>query len=310
MQTEFGFLRNLRNYRNFSLIGDDCAVLPKDPENDLVVTVDMLVEDVDFRLRWATPEQIGHKALAVSLSDVAAMGGVPKWSLLSIAVPESLWNSDFPKRFYDGYCAVAERFGVEVAGGDISRSPDKFVVDSFVGGEVGRGRAILRSGARAGDLICVSGSLGGASAGLAALERGESAEFAARLLTPEPRVELGRRLFETGLVTAMIDLSDGLSGDLKHICDMSRVGASIELGSIPVDPVVDRVFSEKNDRLKCVLDGGEDFELLFSVSPDFPVARFKDEVSVIGTITANKEIMELTDGNRSFPLNPESFRHF
>lgn len=310
MQTEFGFIRNLRNYRNFSLIGDDCAVLPKDSENDLVVTVDMLVEDVDFRLRWATPEQIGHKALAVSLSDIAAMGAVPKWSLLSIAFPAEIWNTDFADRFYDGYCKLAERFGVEVAGGDISRAPGKLVVDSIVGGEVERGRAIRRSGARPGDLICVSGSLGGASAGLAAIEMDENTALATRLLLPEPRVELGRRLFETGLVTAMIDVSDGLSGDLKHICEMSGVGASIELGSIPVDPIVAAVFSEQSDRLHCVLNGGEDFELLFSASPDFPAEDFSDDISVIGVITANKEMMELTDGERTSRLDPDSFRHF
>lgn len=309
MQTEFGFIRNLRNYRNFSLIGDDCAVLPKDSDNDLVITLDMLVENVDFRLRWATPEQIGHKALAVSLSDIAAMGGIPKWTLLSIAFPAEVWKTDFPDRFYDGYCKLAERFGVEYAGGDISQSPDTLVVDSVVGGEVERGRAILRSGARPGDLVCVSGSLGGAAAGLAALERGATAD-SARLLLPEPRVELGRRLFATGQVTAMIDISDGLSGDLWHICEMSGVGASIELGSIPVDPIVDRVFSAQNDRFDCVLNGGEDFELLFSASPDFPVERFSDDVSVIGVITANTEIMELTDGGRTSGLVPGAFSHF
>ncbi len=309
MLTEFGFIRNLKNYRNFSLIGDDCAILPKDSGNDLVVTVDMLVEDVDFRLRWATPEQIGHKALAVSLSDIAAMGAVPKWSLLSIAFPAEVWNSGFPDRFYDGYVKLAERFGVEVAGGDISRSPDKLVVDSIVGGEVERGRAIRRSGARPGDVVCVSGTLGGAAAALSALERGEPAD-PNRLLTPEPRVELARRLFETGLVTAMIDISDGLTGDLKHICEMSRVGASIDAGSIPVDPIVASVFSEQSERLRCVLNGGEDFELLFSASPDFPANNFSGDVSVIGAITANIELIELTDGGRTSRLDPDSFSHF
>src|SRR5207247_10573883 len=138
---------------------------------DLLVTADMLVEEIDFRLELTRPEALGHKALAVSLSDIAAMGGRPVWSMLTIGIPERLWKTDFVKGFYEGWNSLAAKFDVELIGGDISRSPDKFVVDSIVGGETPKGSAVLRSGAKAGDGIFVSGKLGGAAGGLILLEK-------------------------------------------------------------------------------------------------------------------------------------------
>ncbi|MBK8304754.1 MAG: hypothetical protein IPK98_15660 [Chloracidobacterium sp.] len=132
----------------------------------------MLVEDIDFRLDWTTPEFLGHKALAVSLSDIAAMGGTPNWAMLTIGIPESLWNTDFIDRFYDGWFALAAEFDVELVGGDVSKVPDKLVIDSIVGGECSKGKAILRSTAEPGDAIFVTGTLGGAAGGLRLLEDG------------------------------------------------------------------------------------------------------------------------------------------
>src|SRR5690606_17411987 len=149
-----------------------CAVLPFDGENDLLITSDLLAEDIDFRLDWTTPELLGHKALAVSLSDIAAMGGEPSWALLSIGVPENLWDGDFLDRFYEGWHFLAHQHGVELIGGDVSRVGDKLVIDSTVLGKVARGKAIPRSGAKVGDAIYVTGSLGGAAAGLRLLESG------------------------------------------------------------------------------------------------------------------------------------------
>src|SRR5436190_19848048 len=126
MKSEFGFINDLKSRFSLDKIGDDCAVLPKDAKTDLLVTADLLVEDVDFRLEWTTPEFLGHKALAVSLSDIAAMGGRPVWSMLSIGIPERLWWTDFVKRFYEGWAALAAKYEVELVGGDISRSTDKF----------------------------------------------------------------------------------------------------------------------------------------------------------------------------------------
>jgi thiamine-monophosphate kinase len=180
---EFEFIEKLKNkfptFRNpqsSSLvgIGDDCAVLPKDSKTDLVITADLLVEDIDFRLSWSKPEFIGHKALAVSLSDVAAMGAKPAWAMLSIGVPASIWKTDFVEKFYDGWFRLAEKFQVELIGGDVSKTPDKIVIDSIVAGGVKKNKAILRSGAKVGDLIFVTGNLGGAAAGLKLLEEGFS----------------------------------------------------------------------------------------------------------------------------------------
>src|SRR6187549_4011793 len=136
MVSEFEFIKNIKSRYSLNKIGDDCAVLPKDSETDLLITADLLIEDIDFRLDWTTPELLGRKALGVSLSDIAAMGGKPTSALVSIGVPDELWDSDFLDRFYEGWHAMAGQFGVELIGGDVSRSPDKLVIDSIVLGEV------------------------------------------------------------------------------------------------------------------------------------------------------------------------------
>ena len=150
MRSEFEFIQNIKKKYSLAFIGDDCAVLPKDDINDLLITSDMLVEDIDFRLEWTTPEFLGHKALAVSLSDIAAMGGDPTFAMLSLGVSENLWKTDFVDRFFEGWHKLASKYGVELIGGDISRSTDKLVIDSIVLGEVQKSRAILRSGAKPG----------------------------------------------------------------------------------------------------------------------------------------------------------------
>lgn len=308
MTSEFGFIENLKRYRNFSLIGDDCAILPKDAHTDLLVTADMLVEDVDFKLDWCTADDVGHKSLAVSLSDIAAIGGVPKWSLISLAVPEDLWSTDFVERFYDGYCRLADQFGVEVAGGDISRSPDRLVIDSVVGGEVEKGTAVRRSGATVGDIVWVSGSLGAAAGDLQRLLAGDDHDIGDRLLRPFPQVGLGRKLRAAG-VSAMIDLSDGLSGDLKHICDASGVGAEIDAARIPIARGLADTFGEQT-ALGLALAGGEDFELLVTASPEKNLDGISADFRAIGRITPNVAVIELIDdAGRARPM-PESWQHF
>ncbi len=308
MTSEFGFIENLKRYRNFSLIGDDCAILPKDEFTDLLMTADMLVEDVDFKLDWCTAEDIGHKSLAVSLSDIAAMGGAPKWSLVSLAVPNDLWASGFVERFYDGYCRLAEKFGVEVAGGDISRAPDRLVIDSVVGGEVETGTAVKRSGASASDVIWVSGPLGGAGGDLRRLLAGDRDQVSERLLRPLPRVELGQELRAVG-VSAMIDLSDGLSGDLKHICEASCVGAEIDAERIPIADGLVESFGDQT-ALQLALAGGEDFELLVTASPEKNLNEVSDTFRAIGRITSTAALIELIDGPRRRRPMPESWQHF
>ncbi len=323
MPTEFQFLENLRQKYSLKKIGDDCAVLPKDSKTDLVITTDLLVEDIDFRLEWSKPEFIGHKALAVSLSDVAAMGAKPVWSMVSISVPEKIWKTEFVDEFYKGYMRVAKKFDVELIGGDVSKTPDKIVIDSIAAGEVKKGKAVLRSGAKPKDLIFVTGSLGGAALGLKLLEAGEKFEVSEhqilllRQLAPNPQTEIGRILGEQNLTTAMIDLSDGLSSDLAHICTASRVGAKIAFEKIPVESKISDLEFENfdiEDEISFALDGGEDFELLFTVDPKniFELQKVLKnyQISHIGTISPNAEIIELTADKDLQILEPKGFRHF
>ncbi|MGI9035638.1 MAG: thiamine-phosphate kinase [Pyrinomonadaceae bacterium] len=329
-KSEFGFIETVRRRFNLPKIGDDCAVLPKDSRTDLVITADLMVEEIDFRLSWTKPEFVGHKALAVSLSDVAAMGAKPVWALLSIGVPAKIWKTDFVEKFYDGWFRLAKKFNVELVGGDISRTPEKIVVDSIVAGEARKGKAVLRSGAKAGDLIFVTGNLGGAAAGLKLLESGESFKnskyknLLLRQLKPRPQTEIGQILGEKNFATAMIDLSDGLSSDLPHLCRASKTGAKIYADKIPVDTDLKRFLTqrrkdtktqaENNFSLSSVLNGGEDFELLFTICPKkiFQLEKeFKKRCFYhIGEMTANAQIIELIEPNKTTILEPNGFRHF
>ncbi|MDX6557465.1 MAG: thiamine-monophosphate kinase, partial [Blastocatellia bacterium] len=177
---EFDFIRRLREQtrsrkpssRVVTGIGDDACVVEQSANRDLVVTTDLLIEGVDFYRDAAPARMLGHKALAVSLSDIAAMGARPFWSLLSIGMPPSIWQTDFKGEFYKGYFELADQFGVTLTGGDVSESKEGIVIDSIVLGEVVPGSAILRSSAQPGDQIFVTGSLGGAAAGLKLIEMG------------------------------------------------------------------------------------------------------------------------------------------
>ena len=323
MMSEFDFISKIRATSVSSKIGDDCAVLPKDSRTDLVITTDLLVEDIDFRLTWTRAQFLGHKALAVSLSDVAAMGAKPVWAMLSIGIPAHIWKTDFVEKFYEGWFALAGKFGVELVGGDISKTPDKIVIDSIVGGEVKKGKAVLRSTAKVGDLIFVTGELGGAAAGLQLLESGEKFEkskyknLILRQLAPNPRTEIGQFLSAKNLATSMIDLSDGLSSDLAHICYESKVGAKIYAEKIPINKNLREFPSENLDLLNFALNGGEDFELLFTVNPknDKKFLRLKNELkndafTCIGEITKTPEIIEFISNNKTQILTLQGYRHF
>lgn len=318
MQSEFDFIETLRQQTLSSSvktgIGDDCAVISKDSKTDLVITSDLLVEDIDFRLKWTNPEFLGHKSLAVSLSDIAAMGANPVWAMTSIAVPESLWKTDFVEKFYRGWRRLAKKYGVSLIGGDISKSPDKFVIDSIVAGETKKNRAVLRSTANVGDLIFVTGEIGGAACGLKILEENLEIKNAEnpvkRQLAPNPQTEIGRILGENDLATAMIDLSDGLSSDLAHLCLASKVGAEIFFDKIPFDKNIPKSFGDFSG----FLDGGEDFELLFTVKPK-KFSRLSKllknhRFSHVGNITENIDIIRLNKGGKIRLLEAEGFRHF
>ena len=321
MKSEFEFIQHIKDKYGLKKVGDDCAVLPKDDKTDMVITADMLVEDIDFRLSWFSPQDIGHKSLAVSLSDVAAMGGTPKWAMVSVGVLGSVWNSSFVRKFYDGWHDQASQYSVELIGGDISRSPDRFVIDSIVCGEVPRCISFFLSCADPGDLIFVSGSLGGAARGLELLSPElyelksvplEMAELHSRQATPTPRVELGIKLMSTGAVTSMIDISDGLSSDIYQICGASNVGATLELAQIPADKNLITLWGglPEEQLIDLVLNGGEDFELLFTVPQEKVFALGDLPVTQIGRITSNAGIIELTRDGKTEILEPKGYRHF
>jgi len=320
-------------------IGDDAAVLKSFVGSDVVVSTDLLVEDVDFRRDTTHPNLLGHKALAVSLSDIAAMGARPRWALLSIGVPNDVWQSEFLDKFYEGFFQLAARYGVGLIGGDVSRTPEKIVIDSIVIGECLLEREVYRSGAEPGDQIYVTGFLGDAAAGLRLIERGAQLHsqtttetlpssidetagerhpidyLLLRQLQPEPRVGWGQLLGDKQLATAMIDISDGLSSDLNHLCTESKVGALIDASNIPIDPFVKDLSGRRAlDPLMLALHGGEDFELLFTVKPE-NIAKLPtrvDGVSVtrIGEITEASDSVRISEGSRTWNLEPGGWEHF
>lgn len=313
---EFDFIRNLKYKRSLNFVGDDCAILPKNSTEDLLISSDALVEEIDFRLDWASPEFIGHRALAVSLSDIAAMGGKPTYSIVAIGLPTALWQAKFMDRFYDGWFELASKFEVTLVGGDISRTPAKVFIDSVVIGEVPTGKAILRSGAEAGHSIYVTGPLGGSAAGLRKLVGGErfnpsaSDPLIEKHLRPMPQVQIGQQLRKSELVSSMIDLSDGLSSDLAHICRASGVGARIYANDIPFSAELMEFAGSVDVMLDLTLNGGEDFELLFtSPEPDLG-SRLALDIFRIGEITPNSGVIELEREGKTELLPPGGFHHF
>jgi thiamine-monophosphate kinase len=310
-------------------LGDDAAVFRSNAGKENVITADLLVEDIDFRRTTTPPFLLGHKALAASLSDIAAMGARPLWSLISIGVPEDVWETEFVNQFYDGLLALANHYGVQLIGGDTSRTNESIVIDSVVVGECAAGRAIMRAGAAPGDQIFVTGSLGAAAAGLRLIERGahlaeqnladEDSQkldhVLIRQLRPEPRVGWGIVLGEERLATAMIDLSDGLSSDLNHLCEASDVGALIDSSLLPIDNrVVELCGRRALDPLQLALHGGEDFELLFTVKPA-DVARLPRrvdgvEIKRIGEVSKAADGVRISEGQRIWDLKPGGWKHF
>jgi thiamine-monophosphate kinase len=287
-------------------VGDDCALLRPNAGLDLAVTTDMLVEGRHFAAH-AVPRSLGHKALAVNLSDLAAMGAAPRWALLAIGLPVA--EEDWLAQFSAGLFALAERFGVELIGGDTTRSPLRTISIVAIG-EVPAGVALYRGGARPGDDIWVSGELGGAAL---ALRRPDISEAAHRLHEPEPRVELGERL--RGIAHAAIDVSDGLVGDLGHILERSRSGAVVDYARIPRAAAFARIGDAELER-DCVLSGGDDYELVFTAAADErPVLEALGRelglaLTRIGTIEAGAPRLVLLDARGAPMAYRGGYDHF
>ena len=255
-------------------IGDDCALLRVRPGEEVAVTTDLSIEGRHFRMGWHEPEAVGHRALARGLSDLAAMGARPVAAFVSLGLRRKMpGRGPWVERFYSGLLQLAEKYDVPLAGGDLAESP-VVLADIVLVGAGARGRALLRSGARAGDAIYVTGELGGAAAGLELLK---SSQFAVRgsghgknegllraHLFPQPRVAQGLWLRRRGEVTAAIDVSDGLSTDLEHLCEESGLAAELDEAALPI---------AAGATLEQALDGGEDYELLFTAAEGTRIPR-------------------------------------
>jgi len=298
-------------------IGDDAAIVAVSPGCELAVSVDMLVVGRHF-FADADPESLGHKTLAVNLSDMAAVGAVPRWALLAGALPEvdTAWLTAFSR----GLFALADAHSVELIGGDTTRGP--LTLSVTILGEVPNGQALLRSGAKAGDSICVSGRLGDAALGLAhlqgrvALRREEVAACEYALLRPAPRVALGEAL--RGLASAAIDISDGLTGDLAHVLHASHVGAQIDFATIPHGAAMKRLLAsgEREVALGCLLAGGDDYELCFTVPPgreselDAIARKLGLALTCIGTVRQTPGLAVRDENGRELATLPQGFDHF
>jgi thiamine-monophosphate kinase len=298
-------------------IGDDAAILRPAAGKEWVITTDAFLENVHFLRKIHPPKAVGYKALARATSDIAAMGARSRYFFLTIGLPDvctGAWLDDF----LDGMARAARRFGLILAGGDTTKYP--LVVTSLtVMGEINRGRAILRSGAKPGDLLCVSGKLGEAELGLRLIQRRLRkrktwAGFVKKHFYPEPRLTLGEWLVSQQFATSMIDTSDGLSTDLGHICEASGVGAIVWAPKIPVPRIPAELRRLGLNPLNLALHGGEDYELLFTVPKKFsrrlPRKIKGVPITVIGEITRAKNVLLLGMDGKKIPFQPEGWDPF
>jgi len=296
-------------------VGDDCALVRLPADLALAVTTDMLVEGTHF-LPDADPRKLGHKALAVNLSDLAAMGADPRWATLSLALPEA--DESWLERFASGLFALADRYGVELIGGDTTRGPRALSITAL--GTLPPGLALRRDGARAGEDVWLSGATGDAALGLAHL-RGKvklsdaaAGACLARLDTPVPLVELGRRL--RGIASAAIDVSDGLVADLGHILERSAVGAELWLDRLPRSPALAEC-SDAAFARDCLLGGGDDYELLFIASEArrSAIVTIASEIGLpltrIGRTVAGAPVVKVLDAaGKTVPTGTDGYDHF
>jgi thiamine-monophosphate kinase len=315
---EFGLIRRLtsgfvtQNKETIKGIGDDAAVIRSNAGTDTLISTDMLLEGVHFDLTYMPLKHLGYKAAVVNFSDIYAMNGRPKQLFVSLAC-----SNRFPvealEQIYEGLLLACKAYGVDLAGGDTTSSKAGLILSLSVSGEVASGKAVLRNGAKTGDLLVVSGDLGGAYVGLQVLEREKTVfmehpgaqpdlegndYILERQLKPEARMDVVEFLNEVGAIpTAMIDVSDGLSSEILHICSQSNVGCRLYEEKIPIDPTTYAMAREfELDPTVCALSGGEDYELLFTISQsDYEKIKGSPLLTIIGHITDASEGVNMID---------------
>ncbi|SMB98248.1 thiamine-phosphate kinase [Hymenobacter roseosalivarius DSM 11622] len=331
---EFGLIRRiqetitLRQPSTTLGIGDDAAILTPAAQHDIVVSTDLLVEGVHFDLTFCPLKHVGYKAVAVNVSDIAAMNALPTQIVVGLAIG-SRYSVEAIEELYEGMRMACEAYNVDLVGGDTSASRGGLTISITALGQVETGRAVRRSGAQPNDLICVTGDLGGAFLGLQVLER-EKAAFLAdpdmqpelanytyvlqRQLRPEARMDVIHELRDLGLTpTSMIDISDGLASEILHICTASGTGARIFSENLPAANPMLEVANEFNlDPIMCMLNGGEDYELLFTLPlADHTKIKNHPDITILGHITEKSDGVNLiTKAGQPVPITAQGFQHF
>lgn len=317
---EFGLIHKLEKIftikntaRLVKGIGDDAAVVRTDPRQALIFTTDMMMEDVHFSLKYEDFFSIGWKSLAINISDVASMGGIPKWAVISIGIPVGI-PVDNVDNIARGIEALAKKYGVDIIGGDTIKSPDKLVINVALLGEAPPREILYRKGSQPGDVLFVTGKLGEAAAGLEILrnlklEIGNSQLLVRRYLRPEPRVKEAACIVKNKLASSMIDISDGLLVSVRFLCEQSKVGAKIYLDKIPLNHRLSTINYQQ--ALKWAVSGGEDYELLFTV----PADRKKKALKLfphgcIGEITKKSGVALLNRNGEKASMEDTGYEHF
>lgn len=325
---EFGFIDQIRSKfadigtKGIFGIGDDCAIIDANEREDWLVSTDLLIEDIHFIKNAITPEQLGYKSLAVNISDIAAMGGTPIGSFLSIAIPADI-DVAYLDSFLDGYHKLSEKYNVPLLGGDTTKSAKHLAINVAILGSVPKGKARKRSMAKAGDAICVTGTLGDSAGGLhVVLDKIDISDEARFLLNkhycPEPRIIEGFSLRENPSVHAMMDISDGIASDLMHILRASKKSAQIEIDKLPISSQL-RYESARNNwnPSQFAIGGGEDYELLFTVDSQQIAdlqhqfqSKFNCGITVIGSIAEGEPQIKWMLNKQEISYKAGGFDHF
>ena len=325
---EFGFIERFKPHFKDLLngdmmgIGDDCAIISANDKEDWIITTDLLMEDVHFLRESISPFQLGYKSLAVNLSDIAAMGGTPIASFLSIAIPKDL-EVEYLDEFMEGYHDLSKKYNTALLGGDTTKSLKHLAINVVVIGKCSKGKARKRSDAKVGDVICVTGNLGDSAGGLQLLldgitENNSHDELLNKHHQPEPQIKEGIFLAKENGVNAMMDISDGIASDLKHILNASDVSAKIEIQDIPISDLLKDVAKQNNwNALDMATSGGEDYELLLTISAsNFDIVKRKFESQFnkplikIGNITNGDPVIHWDDNGNRIHLTSSGFNHF